>query len=127
MCLNVLNDIENPTSSVAYNLDKEAEWSRPVVSSRIEVILELCQRGEPIYRRDLAQDDPFDEHQSGAHGDIRSVLDIPFSHGTFALNSSKANTFSNSHIAALEELAAVLSEGFRRRDDLQALKRRERL
>jgi len=124
--LNLLNDSIDPTSWQVYNLDKEEQWARPVVGARISVILEFWRRSEPIYRRDLAHDDPFDEREclAGTYGDIRSVLDVPFSHGTLALNSSEPDAFGEWQIAGLTELAAVLAEGFRRRDDLQALEHR---
>jgi hypothetical protein len=44
----------------------------------------------PFYRRDLAAADGYDEQthlQDSYGGGIRSVLDVPFAHGTLAINS----------------------------------------
>ena len=52
----------------------------------------------------------------------RSVVDIPFSHGIFAINSLEANAFSQGDIEFFRELAEVLSEGFQRLEELRDLK-----
>ena len=52
---------------------------------------------------------------------MRAVVDVPFSHGTLAVSSSRPDAFSAEDIAVLQELAAVLSEGFRRMADLGEL------
>ena len=52
----------------------------------------------------------------------RSVIDIPFSHGIFTINSLEANAFSQGDIEFFRELAEVLSEGFQRLEELRDLK-----
>ncbi|MBD05574.1 MAG: hypothetical protein CME24_14640 [Gemmatimonadetes bacterium] len=94
------------------------------------VIIEMWQRGETVYRRDLRQEDPQIERDrmERFYGEVRSVLDVPFSHGTLAVNSSETGAFSDEHVAILEELAEALSDGFRRLADLHELAaERERL
>ena len=59
-----------------------------------------------------------------AEGTLRSVVDVPFSHGTLAASSTEPEAFSEEDIGTLRELAQVLSEGFRRTDDLRALEQR---
>jgi len=49
------------------------------------------------------------------------VVDVPFSHGTLALNSLQPNAFTDEHIAVLKEMCAALSEGFRRMESLRDL------
>jgi signal transduction histidine kinase/ActR/RegA family two-component response regulator len=49
------------------------------------------------------------------------VLDVPFSHGTVAVNSLRPRAFSDDDIALVSELAAALSDAFRRTDDLARL------
>jgi len=44
-----------------------------------------------------------------ACGPIRSVLDVPFSHGTVAVNSDQPDAFSEDDIAYLQEIAQILS------------------
>ncbi|MEW6756057.1 MAG: ATP-binding protein, partial [Candidatus Latescibacterota bacterium] len=58
-------------------------------------------------------------------GPVRSVLDVPFSHGTLAVNSPAPNAFSARDVEALQALAEVLSAGFGRLDDLEALAAKE--
>jgi hypothetical protein len=77
---------------------------------------------EPLYRPDLHAEDLFNEraYMIQAYGDrIRAVLDVPFSHGTLAINSEVANAFAEWEMAALQSIAEVLSEAFRRWDDLR--------
>ena len=48
----------------------------------------------------------------------KSVVDVPFSQGTLAINSAKAQAFTNRDIEILQRLSNVLSEGFQRFHDL---------
>jgi hypothetical protein len=52
---------------------------------------------------------------------LRCVIDVPFEHGTLALNSHLANAFSPDDIAALSIMAQVLSEAFNRLNDMRAV------
>ncbi|MFT5377867.1 MAG: PAS domain S-box-containing protein [Candidatus Latescibacterota bacterium] len=47
-----------------------------------------------------------------------SILDVPFSQGTLAVNRRDCSGFSPDEIATLEKMAIVLSEGFSRFSDL---------
>ena len=60
----------------------------------------------------------YDPHVTclGAH--VRSVVDVPFSQGTVAVNSFQEDAFTQHDIEALQRLADVLSEGFQRYQDL---------
>jgi PAS domain S-box-containing protein len=85
--------------------------------------------GQIAYRPNLAQFDGEDEREAlvKAYGhNVLSVVDVPFSHGTLAINSDQAEAFSPDHLAALESLAEVLSDAFRRRDDLLQLAESQR-
>lgn len=54
--------------------------------------------------------------------------DVPFSHGTLSIDSSRPQAFSGSDIAVLQEMAVDLSEVFHRLEDLQQLaEERQRL
>lgn len=80
-----------------------------------------------LYRPDLHIEDPYRERSWADHHPIRPVrcvLDVPFSHGTLALSSHEANAFAAADIQTLTAIAGILSEGFRRLDDLDALERR---
>jgi PAS domain S-box-containing protein len=93
-------------------------------------VLDMWRLGQVVYRHDLSAEDPFAETQpmQPIYGSVRCVLDVPFSHGTLAINSLEASAFDEDHISVLQELAEALSEGFRRLEDLQQLAaERERL
>ncbi|MGY8823228.1 MAG: hypothetical protein ACKVJG_04705 [Candidatus Latescibacterota bacterium] len=54
------------------------------------------------------------------------MLDVPFSHGTLAVNSSEPNAFIDDHIEVLSEMTSVLSEAFARLDYIRILEERTR-
>lgn len=77
--------------------------------------------GEPVYRPDLEVDDPYREAQDiRGHVPVRSVLDVPFSHGTLTVNSVNPHAFAEAHIEALVKMGAALSRAMGRRDALTA-------
>ena len=87
-----------------------------------EPLRSIWASGESSYRPDLHQEDPHGERRildQVYDSPIRSLLDVPFSHGTLALNSTEPDAFSEEDIASLQRLAEVLSEGFYRADDLR--------
>lgn len=47
-----------------------------------------------------------------------SLVDVPFSHGTLAINCNQTDAYSEGDIRLLERLAGVLSEGFQRFADI---------
>jgi hypothetical protein len=78
-----------------------------------EPLITVWRSGKPVYRPDLHRDDPYGEHGllAKTYGDaIRSVIDLPFSHGTLAVNSVLPNAFTPQAIDFLGQLAAVLSD-----------------
>jgi PAS domain S-box-containing protein len=88
------------------------------------IIFKVWQAQEVAYRRDLHQEDPLGDANWAGAGNIRSVIDIPFSHGTLAINSAEPNAFNQEDIVTFRRMVAVLSEGFRRMDDLLQLEQR---
>jgi len=89
-----------------------------------QILLQFWTGGEPVYRADLEQEDPYDECetiQTNYGMRIRAVLDVPFSHGIVAVNSLRPHAFSDEDIALVSELATALSDAFRRTDDLACL------
>jgi signal transduction histidine kinase/DNA-binding NarL/FixJ family response regulator len=106
-----------------YSMNKVGEWTqRKTVGT--SSILSIWQAGKIAYRRDIHQNDPYGER--ARFHTIRSLLDVPFSHGTLAISSRCPGAFSDEDVAILQELAAALSEGFRRMDDLGTLEERNR-
>ena len=122
-----LVDFSFETPMVQYfNAAKKGEWMQVAELEEDDVVLQCWQAGTPAYRPDLEAEDPYEEREQlgKSYGvPIRSVLDIPFSHGTLAVNSAQHNAFSQEQIKLLEEVAQVLSEGFRRMEDLRTLEK----
>jgi PAS domain S-box-containing protein len=85
-------------------------------------VVDFWRSRRPAYRNDLRKENPFGETWMP----YACVIDIPFSHGTLAVSGDEANAFSPEDIEFLQKMAQVLSEGFRRMDDLRTLERRHR-
>ncbi len=88
------------------------------------IIRRFWQEQKIVYRRDLDQDDPYAEaenlrHYAGVH--IRSVIDVPFAYGTFAVNSTDPEAFDEVDLAIFRDMVSALDEGFRRKNDLKRL------
>ncbi len=65
-------------------------------------IRRMRRRDRPTHRPDLDAEDPYDERdrlRAKWKCPVRSVIDVPFSRGTLALNSIQANVFSAADIA----------------------------
>lgn len=78
--------------------------------------------GRPVYRSDLQTDDPYGESAllSGYYGHpVRSVLDVPFSHGLLGLNHRLPDAFPPPVLEAVARVADALSEGCARLDELE--------
>jgi hypothetical protein len=80
----------------------------------LEIIYRIWESQQVAYRPDVL--DLFGEAK--AHADdygapVRTIVDVPFSHGTLAVNSTRPDAFSQAHIAELQALAEALSEGVR--------------
>jgi len=126
-----INVIEDEGQSIvrSHDMDHAGEWATFVEMEAPQLILDMWRGNAPVYRPDLEKDDPLGELSAllrTYRDPIRSVLDIPFSHGTLAINSTEAEAFSTWHLEVLSELSIVLSEGFRRTEDLRALAERHR-
>ena len=91
-----------------------------------ELIAATWRSGQVLYRPDLHADDPHGERaviDEMFSEDIRCVIDVPFSHGTLAANSTQVNAFTPAVVESIQLVADLLSEAFRRRDDIRASER----
>ena len=127
--INAVDMSTDPPTVLGHSMTGEGDW---IASSEPDaLVVEFWRRGSVAYRRDLQTDDPHGEQahiQRSLGSQVRSVVDVAFSHGTLAVNSLEPNAFSDEHIASIQELAEVLSEGFGRQEDLLRLAtERERL
>jgi signal transduction histidine kinase/DNA-binding response OmpR family regulator len=99
----------------------DGKWWITANRAGTENILKFWQGRQVVYRRDLYAEDPYNEVHLIDQGTVRSVLDVPFSRGTLAVNSLLPNAFDEIDMDILVELATTLDEGFHRREDLQRL------
>jgi PAS domain S-box-containing protein len=128
--LNLVDCTQQPPVIGHHKVAGPEAWRDAEVASgeAMEALLRIWQGGQPVYRRDLEQEDVFGERdaiQAMFGLSARSVLDVPFSHGILAVNSTQPEAFSVRDITFIQELAATLGEGFRRLDDLKEMVRKE--
>jgi two-component sensor histidine kinase len=125
-----INTIDTSSASPSVNtrvIDPEAKIKS--ITGGSGVILKLWQNGGPTYRRDLMETDVFHEKkavENHYHHTVRSVIDVPFSHGTLAINSTEPDAFSQENIDILQEMASVLSETYQRLDDMRLMQKHNR-
>jgi len=112
----------------AHNISRQGEGWGPVEERGREALLKIWREREIAYRPDLWREDSFGEREAikeSFGGEVRSVLDVPIPQGSLAVNSPRADAFSPADIRLMEDLAAVLSEGLQRWDDLRNLHRQK--
>ena len=122
--LNIIDDEQGLHRVVTHSFTAAGRAMPVVVGQRPEVVDRFWRASNPVYRADLHLDDPYGERAEleRCYGRaIRSVIDVPFSHGTLAVNSEEPDVFSSSEsIASMERLASLLSEAFHRLRDIEA-------
>jgi PAS domain S-box-containing protein len=93
-----------------------------------QILFRAWREGRSAYREDLDDEDPNNEAEIFLRWfgkGVRSVVDVPFSHGTLAVNSFTPHAFDD-WIPTLETFARLLSDCFHRWEDLEHLARRNR-
>ena len=113
---------EGKVSREAYSIAPDGVG--PVLGAPLvgTAVYKAWREKRPVYRRDLDREDRYNEKaeiSAGSGKPIRSVVDVPFSHGTIAINSMRPDAFSKREIELLEGFAEVLSEGYTRLADLE--------
>jgi len=106
------------------------EGVHPVGSSDFtdSSVYEAWRNKRVLYRKDLEKEDRYTERaglRRTSGKSIRSVVDVPYSHGTLALNSLEPNAFPEQDIKTLEMFASILSEGYTRYVDITERKHAE--
>ena len=120
--INVLNTEADPPTMRSRTTRPSGDWLTSDTERSVQIVEAMWRKGEPTYRQDLEIEDPFDERAyMQRHARIRSILDIPFSRGTLAINSTVPEAFSAEDVRMLGELATVLSDAFQRSEDLGRL------
>ena len=125
--VNLVEEGGEGTKVQFHSLGERGEQIESWPDSGKELIVRTWRERIPAYRRDIQTEDEYGERGciKKQFGPVRSVLDVPFSHGTLAINSREPDVFSKEDIAALQALADVLSEGYRRLQDLDLLEIKE--
>lgn len=125
--VNIIDTNQDPPQVYFYfdREDSQGNWVLNRSSAGARILLELWQKQEIAYRRDLSSEDRYGEraniNEKSGNQPIRAVLDVPFSFGTLAVNSLEPDAFHELDIEILQEMASTLDEGFRRRQDLLRL------
>ena len=124
-----VNVVDPDEGSVRFHsMTAEGEWKQAHSEAGVAVVLDIWRRGEIAHRRDLSLADEYGEAQGVRTifgRPVRTVVDVPFSRGTLAINSIEADAFTENDLEILSDMARVLSEGFERVADLEALRRSE--
>ncbi len=113
--INIVDDSGGSPSVTAYSMRRQGPSERRWQTLGGGLIAQFWRGGEPVYRLDLAREDPFAE--SSGMPAMRAVVDVPFSHGTLAASSPEPGAFAQRDLDILCDMAAVLSDGLRRLDD----------
>ena len=116
--INVIDAKVEPPVVKSRSMSRQGQWLVSDSEKGVGELAKMWESQECVCRADLGAEDPFEKSH---HGDVRSVVDVPFSDGTLRLTSDKPNAYSEQVLTVLKELAAVLSEGFRRMGDLQQI------
>ena len=121
--INLVDSSQDPPTVMGYTIDdgKVGAWN----STFPEIIVTFWRTGAPVYRPDIQREDLYQEvaHISPS---TRSIVDVPFFCGTVAISHTEPNAFLPHDIEILQNIAQVLSEGFRRQKDLLSLEQRNR-
>ena len=119
-------EISGGSTNVTFNMvDPEGNVETYRISDddpSLSTYLRIWKIKEVCYRQDLDEEDVFGEKRRLST--MRSVIDVPFSHGTLALRHPEPSAFSPDHLDLLKEVVGVLSEGFQRLEDIQKLEQR---
>ncbi len=125
--VNIVDRSSDPPVARQYHARRDEGWEQGLSEAEsTEIVIARTERAEASYRRDvLASDDPSEASPlSRSYGyPVRSVVDVPFQHGTLAVNSRRPDAFTDGDVEALTDIAAALSEAFARREDTERLER----
>jgi|GEM_PF-973641 len=126
--INVVINNEGQPKTLFYDPSNRT-WRNGTPDHGSDHVLHFWQSGKTTYRPDLDREDLYgegDHIRSRFTKPIRSVIDVPFSCGTLAVNSTLAHAFDEETIAFLEAMTSIMDEGFSRLQDLELLSRQMR-
>ncbi len=124
--INVVDPSPETPRVVAYAGLREGDgrWGMFDSGNGLKLIYRFWREQKVFYRRDLVKEDLLGEAEDlrrSMGATVRSVVDIPFAYGTFAVNSTEPEAFDEVDLAIFHDMAQALDEGFRRKEDLRRL------
>ena len=119
--VNIFDQADEPSTLTAHTMSPRGEW-RQWKRYPGGALLRIWRRGTVAYRRDLQKHDPYDEHVHIPN--VRAVVDVPFARGTLAVSSPEPSAFADRDLDVLQDMASLLSDGFRRLEDLRQVEER---
>ena len=120
--INMVNATADPPIVRTFSIGSEQQLTEYRDSHH--PVIGIWKNGRTVYRSNMHREDRLADHQaieSNNDHPIYSMIDLPFSHGTLAINSTEAETLSPADIAFLEEMAQILSEVFKRFNDMRLM------
>ncbi|MBT3342374.1 MAG: response regulator [Gemmatimonadetes bacterium] len=124
--INHVDDTVSPPIVRAHSMEAGGSWQQAEAEG-VRIILRSWLEERVLYRSDLQSEDEFGEREVFDRlfdNPVRSVVDIPFSHGTLAVNASEPSAFGEQDLASLQVFADLLSQAFRRFEDVRRLQSR---
>jgi PAS domain S-box-containing protein len=118
-----VNTITPEEDVLTFTMNRAGAWHKRNLRRGRDQILEIWQRGGVTYRRDLREVDEY--HELPQLANVRSVLDVCFSHGTVSVSNKTPHAFSDEDVQVLTEIAGALSGAFTRLGDIERLRESE--
>ncbi|MBT3271211.1 response regulator [Candidatus Poribacteria bacterium] len=122
--ITTIDDSADPPLALIHAISPSKGWvvyEPPEPSARRTV--RRWRDGRTEVRLEEPDDAPATEERNhtGLTDIVRSVVGVPFSHGTLGVNSTRPHAFSDGDVAFLEEIARMLSAAMTRVEDLRDL------
>ena len=124
--ISVFKEGGDPPEVESYCVSAGAVWTSTASVTGSKHIEAMWRAAGPVYRKDLDREDVYGEKENADRAwgrPIRSIVDVPFSKGSIAINSVEPDAFSENDIEILQQFAGVLSEAYARFEDMMALRR----
>lgn len=98
--INTLDLSADPPVMRSRSATRDGRWLISNTAAAVNTVIRMWRAGQPVYRPDLEAEDPFGERQYlQKRSRIRAVVDVPFSQGTLAVNSTLPSAFADEDIA----------------------------
>ncbi|MEW6750399.1 MAG: PAS domain-containing protein [Candidatus Latescibacterota bacterium] len=110
-------------ATVFYAASARDGWVAKRSPRTFAAVERALETGEPVYRRTRAEMEALQD--AVLEPEVCSVVDVPFTQGTLAVNSAREEAFTPHDIDVLQQFAQVLSQARQRSADLEQLASKE--